>query len=350
LIAVLQLGASARLEAEQAVVEDQIELHGRVLLRGTLADQEGAARTTDLELASTRAEVRYERDWLRIVIEAELTRRSLLRDAYARVRSGGLRLKAGQFKVPVSIVQLDSIWTLPVLERGLLDDVLVDRMQVGGRRPGLALELAGTKQDLAPSIELGIFQGSAATGDFLDEAALGAQSIAARAGLSPKPFDVAVFGELRSVVVIPGEDLQRYWSAGADAKLDLELAGGYGLRLWAEGIGGSSWYDDDLFDERRATFIAGRAIGAFRLGGEKRGRGYVELFTMLSAIDPDTHIVDDRLWEATGGVNAGWWKELRFTLQGEVRRADRNVPPLLDALGPIRSDRQALLLQVGAAF
>jgi hypothetical protein len=46
----------------------------------------------------------------------------------------------------------------------------------------------------------------------------------------------------------------------------------------------------------------------------------------------------------------GWWRLLRVTLQGEVRRVERNVPRLLDPLGTVNVDRQALLLQVGAAF
>jgi hypothetical protein len=331
--------------------ENRLQLRGRVLTRAELERRVGSDPTADITIASARAELRYERQkWLRIVIEAEFARRSQLRDAFVRLRKDALRLRVGNFKAPGSIVQLDSIWTLPVVRRGLLDDVLADRLQIGGRRPGAALELEGPKSLLEPEFELGVHQSSGSAGDLLEEVGFATQTLAARAGVGPKSIRAAVFGELRPTAPIPGGELERFWAAGADARLDLELDDRYGLRVWAEAVVGNSWYDDDLFDDRHATFVAARLIGAWRSGGLERGQSYIESFAMFGAVDPDTLIVDDSMWEIVGGVNIGQWQKLRFTLQGEARRVSRNVPRPLDPLLTTLVDRSVLTLQLGAAF
>ena len=63
----------------------------------------------------------------------------VLVDAFVRLDGpGATRLTAGRFKSPFSERRLDSIWSLPVVDRGLVDHYLVKSNGLGGRRVGLA--------------------------------------------------------------------------------------------------------------------------------------------------------------------------------------------------------------------
>ncbi|HYG67232.1 MAG TPA: hypothetical protein VD838_06220, partial [Anaeromyxobacteraceae bacterium] len=46
------------------------------------------------------------------------------------------RLQAGHFKAPFSVRRIESSWRLPLVDRGLVDDYVVRRNDLGGRRLG----------------------------------------------------------------------------------------------------------------------------------------------------------------------------------------------------------------------
>jgi hypothetical protein len=123
-----------------------------------------------------------------------------------------------------------------------------------------------------------------------------------------------------------------------------------GLRVWLDGLAGASWYELPAkpADGEDATFIAARALIAYRFGGVVAAAPYVEPYVFGGVLEPDVDITSDLAWEASVGVNVGFYNRARVTLQGEVDRAQRNFPP--GYLAGISPDRLALIAQVGLAY
>jgi hypothetical protein len=286
-------------------------------------------------------------------LELELTGRPDVRDAFVRYRNDHIALRAGQHKMPFSAIEMDSIVTLPLAERGLISDLMKDGLQIAGRRPGVTFALRG--DELLPEITIGAFQGSELVQidtereiDLIERPDAGAQSLVARAHVDV--WDVRIGANYEHRVGTPAV-LERdyYWTAGLDAKLDTLFRSG-GLRVWLEGIAGASFFEhaDKVEDGEDATFVVGRGIAAYRFGGVEERTFYVEPYVMVAVFEPDTDVVDDMVWEEAFGVNVGSWESLRVGLEGQVRRAQRNFPAgyLLGA----DPDSTVGLVQVGIGF
>jgi hypothetical protein len=342
--------ARAKRDEDGAASRERFEIHGRAIGRAELGAVGDAEPALDLSLASARAELRYRYEqWLRVVAEAELAGKPRVRDAYVRFRGGMLGLRGGYFKLPGSAVELESGWTLPTARRGLLHEAFDDFMQIGGRRPGFQIEFYGPGS-LRPRAYAGVFQGSLPNGDLLEKVGAGSLNGGGRASLRLGPVEVGAFSQLRSTIVLADRGPERFWSAGADAKLDVDLGSWGGLRVWADGQAGSSWYDDDAFDDEDALFVAGRVVGGLRYGGLRKAEPYFEPFVAVHALDPDTRFTADLAFEIVGGINVGWWDLVRLTLELEHRSVDENFPPLFDETRSKLVDRKAVVLQLGAAF
>ncbi len=325
--------------------DGKVAIHGRVFLRSEVESQGDRAPSSDVSLASVRAELRYRwQKWLRVIVEAELTNKPDLRDGFINARNKMWSVRAGQFKLPVSVIEMESPWTLPVARRGLLNDVIVDTMQIAGRRPGAEVEWRG-RGVLDLRLTAGAFQGVDASGDRLS-GSLDSQSVAGRASVSPGPIEVGVSGEWRAAEPLVGAGLRRFWSAGLDTVLDVDF-GRHGLRVWGEVLGGGSWIDEDPADGRDTTFAATRAIAAWRLGGGNDGDKYIEPYVMVGVLDPNLRVGADLMREVAAGVNLGVWRRVRLTFEYEAWRVERNTPPLLLAS---LQDRDAFVFQVGGAF
>ena len=117
-----------------------------------------------------------------------------------------------------------------------------------------------------------------------------------------------------------------------------------------DGFVGASFYEheDKPVDGEDATFLAGRAVLAYRFGGTEYGQLYLEPYGLFGILDPDLEVTADFAWEAAAGVNFGLWQQARLTLQGEVNEGDRNFPD--GYLAGREPDRKAILLQAGVAF
>jgi hypothetical protein len=332
------------------------EVHGRAILRAELRSEDSdplmpgeEPATLDLSLASARLELRYAiADWLRIQVEGEIASGSgfSLKDAFVRLKKGYFGVRAGHFKMPISAIETEGIWTLPLAKRDVLHDVLGDDMGIVGRRPGAQGELR-LKGDLDLSADVGVFQGTDELGRVFDTETLDSPVVAGRVSISPFGVEVGAFGSFRPSETVPAgpEGVQRYWAAGLDVTWSKKL-GRTGVRVWADGLVGDSWFDTDLSDAKtKPLFFSGRAIAAWRWGGMHDTEFYVEPYGLFGAIDPDGHIADDIVWEAAGGVNVGAWDYVRLTLEYEHLAASRNTPPLLFV-----ADRDALLLQLGGHF
>lgn len=310
----------------------------------------------DLSLASARAGLEYQSPlpWLSVELELEIAGDPEVKDAYIHA---GKRFfaRAGQFKMPSASLELESSWTLPLVRRGFVHDLLVDWLDVAGRRPGLMLGYRG-KGGVKPRLTLGAFQGTVlqevAPGDrdveLIEKASLESQSFAARAEV--EIFDVEVAGWYEHRVGSPDlGETQHYATFGLDAKYDQTFESG-GLRIWLDGSAGESFYvhEDKPGQDEEAIFVATRALVGYRFGGTALGDPYLEPFGYFAALDPDTEVVSDFALEAALGLNVGFWDRARLALQGELNAAQRNFPSgYLDQQDP---DRIGLLLQAGARF
>jgi hypothetical protein len=367
----------------------ELEIHGRLFARAGLSTREAASgaasnaprvriNALDLSVPSARIGFDYQSPlkWLSAQMEAELTDRNVLKDGFVRARKRWVTVKAGQFKVPISALALESAFSLPMVDRGLVHDYLLDVFQVGDRRLGVSVELHDRDADtgLRPTLTLGAFQGSALDqGAFRDieGETLRGQSYAARVELKPGDFTFGASFEHRVgpkvVLVLPEggtPELRRpssceqpctthYWTLGADAALDVEFTGG-GLRLWVDALGGRSWIESSRkrLDPARAEdgafpiFGALRGVVAYRIGGTSRREFYIEPYGMAAVLDPDLAYGSDHVAEWVLGVNVGRWKLARVGLEGELYRGAARLPA---ALGT-DPDRMGLMLQGALAF
>lgn len=345
-----------------------LQIKGRVFARAelmhrreTVVSQTGGLEdrdlnALDLSLGSARFGFDYESPlrWLSLTLELDIAGKPEVKDAFVQA---GKRffLKAGQFKIPAPALELESPWTLPLVRRGLINDLLTEWLDVAGRRPGFAVGYRG-KGGIKPRLTLGAFQGTTldqvAPGDrdveLIEEAKLNAQTLAARAEVKLYGLELGAWYEHRTGGPVIG-DFEHYETAGLDATLDHAFQRG-GLRIWLDGTLGESFYvaDDKPGDDETPLFFSARALAAYRFGGVALGDPYLEPFGYFAMLDPDLEVVSDFVTETAVGINVGYWNRGRITLQGEMTRGQRNMPSgFLDHQDP---DRLSLLLQVGARF
>lgn len=121
--------------------ERKLRLFGRVFARASADERDEYARA--LSVPSARVGVNTEFQYVEAEVSADLSSKTILKDAFVRLADGHkrLRLYAGQFKAPFLARELESTWDLPLLERGLVTDYLTDTNQLGGRRLGLMGEV-----------------------------------------------------------------------------------------------------------------------------------------------------------------------------------------------------------------
>ncbi|HEX2882376.1 MAG TPA: porin [Polyangiaceae bacterium] len=315
--------------------------------------------TTDLDLSVQSARVGFEYrsplEWLTLEVQAELAGKLQLKDAVAEAKQKHWDVRVGQFKMPIGVFEMDSPWDLPIVHRGFVNTLLVDRLDVAGRRPGLTVGVRAGGP-VKPSLTVGAFQGSALAAqtsvdrdvDLITEQGTDSQTEIARAQIKVEELKFGLAYQHRLGAPSLGKT-KHYWTAGADAYWEwLHAAGGF--RVWADALAGESWYEhvSKAVDGKEATFLTLRALVAYRFGGAEKGDFYVEPFLFGAAHDPDSDVVADQAVEAMLGLAAGYWDRARLTFQGEIVRTRRNFPDSYS----VSSDpnRLALLLQAGVAF
>jgi hypothetical protein len=172
--------------ADDAQSEHTVSVFGRVYARASADERDGYAR--ELAVSSARVGVSAEFEHIEAEVSADLSSRSLLRDAFVRIADGDkrLRLYGGQFKSPFLARSLESSWRLPLMRRGLVEDYLVETHQLGGRRLGLMGEVR-LKEAWDLKVSGGLFQGARDT--------LGGRtSEDAAARVSVRPFKALTVG------------------------------------------------------------------------------------------------------------------------------------------------------------
>jgi hypothetical protein len=313
----------------------------------------------DVALDGARFSLLYQAPapWLQAEIELEVADpdQAELRDVYVLAEGHGLSAKAGNFKPPVSAIELESAWTLPLADRGFVNDLLEDWLAVGGRGPGV--QLAYEHRDgIEPQLTLGAFQGLVLieqVGDdrdteLIEDAHLDAQSWFARAQVELGKVDVGVFFTHRVGSPAPLRT-RHYPLVGADVVYDQEL-GEFGLRAWLDAHYGESWYEHSNKPDSEGApwFLALRAVLAARWGGLSDDERYAELYLSLGQLDPDLEVTSDWAHELAVGLNLGLWDRARLTLEGHLSDTQRNFPE--SYFGGPRGEAIGVTLQAGVAF
>jgi hypothetical protein len=346
------------LQTALAAAQTRIEWKGRVFFLGEYRDEvldAGGGPVADsgltLSLPSARAGFKATvRDKVTVVIEADFAGgRVSIRDGYLQAKNKRFMLRAGRFKMPLFALTLESPWRLPRAQRGVLDDVLTDRMLLAGRREGLMGRFEGGGfWDVA--VTAGVFQSPAVNSPAHLTSVL-------RLSIEPRNTEIALVGQRRSALV--GGVERAFNSGGIDLTSISQLAG-LGLRVWGEAYVGESWYhhpaagvDEDVLTRGpAATYVQTRGLAAVRRGGVERDDRYAELFLSGGVLDPDTGVRQDLLVEVSAGINIGQWETTRLTFEVVRVQSGRNIPDsiFLDAALPTVVRRNAALLQLGAAF
>lgn len=348
----------------------RLRLKGRVFAQAALESQtvdapgsggevvQEKVNSLDLSVESVRIGLEYQAPlrWITAVAEMELTSRVSLRDGFVQARDKHWSVRAGQFKIPVSAIAMESPWVLPVVRRGLIHNLLTDWLDVAGRRPGVLVSYR-TGAEPRVRVSAGAFQGAYMTetpaeGDRDTEVIMNesmtSQSYVGRVDVEFPSVAVGAYFEQRVGSPQPLA-FEHYGTAGLDVVLDHALPGG-GVRAWGELMGGESWYEDPdkVQDGDDALFVAARLIAGYRFGGTADEAPYIEPFAFGGVFDPDLDVVSDKVFEYGLGVAAGFWRRARVTLEGEVNQGQRNLP--ITYLAGEDPDRLSLLLQAGVAW
>jgi len=334
----------------------KIEVGGRVFARTVVAKAEGAPdATAQTTLQSARLGVDYRARDLRAQVEVEVADKAKIKDAFVQLRLADapkLVVRAGNFKIPFSAIQRESIWTLPMADRGLVDNVLVKRLQVAGRAVGamVAVELGGP---VHPTIRAGVFQGRNDVGEPLSATAedgLGHDAVL-RVSIEPATgIEVGVAGSVRSgaLIEVPVE-IRRAYAGEVDVTID-RAAGPGRVRAWVEGMIGTSWIVGMEPGHELTRFLEARGILAYRLGGERKRARYVEPYALAAVLDPDRIFDRDLVREVAAGLTYGASDVWRIQLEAEAWRFGDNAPLGIAEFAVASVDSTTVLVQLGARF
>ena len=324
-----------------------LDYGGRIFVRDTLTRVEAGGDPVwrhDRTLDQARVFANYDRKKLRIAFEVELAGGDAeLKDTYIRIKPVDLlRIQAGRFKVPMSFIWLESKWSLPSVERGILSDIEQDNrgLPFGGiRSEGVSLELR-PEMLLEPRFTVALFHNPLATSATpLDPSEDVTQDLYARLEVEPGPWLTAAasFGWVGYTTEVSAIETYEHMPMGG---VELAVDGHY-LRAWVEGFVGKSFlYQAD--GSTSGTFAAARALVAGRLRDPVGWIRRVEPYVGGSVLDPTGDEAGDRISEVIGGTSVAFTKYWRLQLEVAQRIAEGTLAPL--------ADTTLVRLQLGAAF
>jgi hypothetical protein len=270
--------------------EHTLRVFGRVFARASADERDDYTRS--LSLPSARVGVNAGFEYVEAEVSADLSSKTILKDAFVRLADGHkrLRLYAGQFKAPFLARELESTWGLPLMRRGLVVDYLTDTNQLGGRRMGLMGEVR-LKEAWNLKVSGGLFEGAKdETGDRTSEDA--------SARVTVRPFKALTVGASSYMTQVT-EGTKRYAVAmdgtlhlGALALSAEAVTGRLGLGAFTAQLGLAS-YLLPITQEWAIQPLAGAE--ALQLRGDVVGRG----------------------WAAVGGVNILFSDAFKAQLQAE---------------------------------
>ncbi len=304
----------------QRNVEVQASLHSRM----TVTDQTGDP-AAEFGLKRARVEVIWSpTKGVSGVIEAALEQviegadaQRLVRDAYVDIKAfKWLRFKAGQFKKPVSAMELTSKGKLPLVERGAGNGYLIRKLAYGSRDLGLEIYgrlWKGAKLDYF----LGVFNGARLPA--FEQDLNGTKDVVAR--VEAELFDgfrLGVNGVWKGIDT-GAEYAEEKPSSGYLVGVDLRYKVG-GLWLLAEGL----WARNHLLQDAPAA--AGAVLAASYVFPVNPMRSPMVLEPAIRAewMRPNMD-ADGQLWVVSGGLNVWVAPMVRLMLQGEWVSADSTL-------------------------
>ncbi len=337
-------------EEEGPKGKQPLSVAGRVFARGAASSIEGEPWFGELSLDSARVAVNYTwKEKTRVKVSVDAAGSVDVKDAFVELAAGGgVTVRAGRFKLPISALEQASAWTLPTIDRGAVADVLADGVALTGRRDGVQATWAAAGR--GPRVIAALSQSTTTAGDDPARALADGAGVAAtvRGELDACPgIRLGVFGSNREV--IDGSTARRYWAGGVDAEADLDDAG-FGLRLWADLVVGESHLGALALGEDATGFVAAQLAGGWRFGGAKKNKPYIEPFVLGAFLNPSWQRKRDDVTEVIAGVAAGRWKRWRGQGQLSVINARGLRPAGLGGALVDVNDTITATLQLGAAF
>jgi hypothetical protein len=326
---------------------DRLDFGGRVFVRDTLrgTDVGDTAWREDRTLDSGRVFLDYRPNKkLRMMLEVDFAGdQAELKDTYLRFRPiKAFGVMVGRFKRPVSFIGLESAWSLPRIDRGLLSELRVEDARrlpfAGGRGDGVAVEVeldAPTK----PTFTLAALESDAADDFSLDVTENLREDIYGRVQLEAAPgLHLAVAGGWVGAPVVASSPLDSYQHR-AFGTVEGFYDGAW-LRAWAEAMIGRNTvvYDGG---ELRGAFRAARALIASR-SDRVVGFRAIEPFAAFAWYEPTSRQPDDQVTEVTGGVALWIARHLRLQLEAARVFTQGDRAPTREAT--------VVRVQLGAAF
>jgi hypothetical protein len=323
-----------------------LELAGRVFVRDTLSrvDVGEAVWRHERAIDQARVSATYDRKRLRLSLEVDFAGdEAELKDTFIRVMPvDGLRIQAGRFKVPMSFLGLESKWSVPATERGLLSELDLDDRDLpftGERAEGVSIQLRPALP-LEPRFTAALFQSPLASGlTPIDPSEDLTQDLYLRAEIEPLR-DL----HLASSFALVGyqEELGVAASLRHLAMGSLELhADMRHLRAWLEGFAGQSFIHQDS-GRISGTFLAARALVAPRLRKPLSWIFRLEPYAGGSVLEPTGDRGGDRVSEIVAGVNVAFSRYWRLQLELAQRTAEGMASPVADST--------LVRIQLGASF
>lgn len=227
----------------------------------------------------------------------------------------GFDLRAGQAKTPYGLFETVSAWRLPSVRRGLVSEIVTDRLGFGGRRFGARARARARGLPTKPSLELGTYVDLGGQSD---------EDVASRIGVRPfKGAALELAGYLRAHASSDGDHGAAstlgfaYDRKRSFVLVDVTLGRARLLRI------------DGVETGRDSTFVAGRLLfaRAFPLGGKGEQAlpgawqwrdAEVEPYIAIDGLDPNIRDTDDRGGSFRAGVNLYYLRA--FRISGELER------------------------------
>lgn len=314
---------AAAQDAEKATPEKgELRLRGRGIVRYLARDWERFDGWHDeVDLNRARFDARWQpTKGLRLLLEIELTQGVEIRDAFVRYKFNRyLRIKAGNFKKPFSLLRMTPRWDLVIPRRGLINRHTIGNSLFGGfggRNAGLMLfGRVGKRKGIRVHYWLGVFDGWLLTDAFFrdpddpnDDNTSHRDYVArVQVGLFDKVFLGVSYNHKRAnMALAPGVELDRTFNA-VSADLLVSLAG---FRLQAEGI-----YASNPNAAQDHYLTGGHGTISYRI----KISDTLALTPALMAefLDPDDQVDEKHALRLAGALNLDIGKYTRVILAAE---------------------------------
>ena len=315
-------------KAKTNELEVQASLHSRFT-----AQEEDGTPQNEFSLSRARIEVTWKpKKWIAGVMEAALDQviegsnaQGLVKDAYLELDfRKWMRVKFGQFKKPVSAMELTGKGKLPLVERGEGNRYLVRELEYGSR--DLGFEVFGRLwKEAKLDYYLGVFNGAKLPSEEKDPN--GAKDVVARVEAEVADgFKIGASGVWKGFDR-GGVDSEEKPAFGDLGTLNLAYKKD-GLWILAEGMWGKNHQIQSAPSAASAVLAGAYRIPTAWLGKE----GALEPAVRLEWLKPDMDS-DGQLLVASGGVNVWLAPCVRIMVQGEWTRPDETLAELFpDAL------------------